>query len=127
MSQAGDEEPGGGGGGATVVVLGAVVASGAGGTVSEASADEICSVIARRYWSSCPNPSALGVVNVVSGEDPGGLGRVVRAGVSKTRAPVVSGDTSWDDAGVVIRSCARKEVVTAACGVVVCGTANTPV
>jgi hypothetical protein len=48
MSQAGDEEPGGGGGGATVVVLGAVVTSGAGGIVSEASAAEICSVIARR-------------------------------------------------------------------------------
>jgi hypothetical protein len=46
MSQAGDEEPGGGGG-ATVDVPGAVVASGAGGIVSEARADEICSVIAR--------------------------------------------------------------------------------
>jgi hypothetical protein len=46
--QVGEVEPGGGGGGATVVVLGAVVASGAGGTVSEASAAEICSVIARR-------------------------------------------------------------------------------
>jgi hypothetical protein len=48
MSQDGDEEPGGGGGGAIVIVLGAVVALGAGGTVSEARADEICSVIARR-------------------------------------------------------------------------------
>jgi hypothetical protein len=45
MSQAGDEELGGGGG-AIVVVLGAVVASGAGETVSEASTDEICSMIA---------------------------------------------------------------------------------
>jgi hypothetical protein len=41
-------------------------------------------------------------VNVGSGEDTGGLGRVVRAGVSKTSAPVVSGDTSCDDVGVVI-------------------------
>jgi hypothetical protein len=47
MSQAGDEEPGGGGG-AAVDVPGAVVASGAGGTVSEARADKICLVIARR-------------------------------------------------------------------------------
>jgi hypothetical protein len=41
-------------------------------------------------------------VNVESGEDTGGLGRVVRAGVSKMSASVVSGDTSWDDVGVVI-------------------------
>jgi hypothetical protein len=47
MSKAGDEEPGGGGG-VTVDVLGAVLASGAGGTVSEARADEICTVIAQR-------------------------------------------------------------------------------
>jgi hypothetical protein len=46
VSQAGDEEPRGGGG-VTVDVPGAVVASEAGGTVSEARADEICSVIAR--------------------------------------------------------------------------------
>jgi hypothetical protein len=58
--QAGEVEPGAGGGraGGAVVVpapevgvgvdAGAVVASGAGGTVSEASAAEICSVIARR-------------------------------------------------------------------------------
>jgi hypothetical protein len=58
--QVGEVEPGAGGGcaGGTVVVpapevrvrvdAGAVVASGAGGTVSEASAAEICSVIAQR-------------------------------------------------------------------------------
>jgi hypothetical protein len=45
MSQAGDEEPGGGGG-VTVNVPGAVVVSEARGTVSEARANEICSVIA---------------------------------------------------------------------------------
>jgi hypothetical protein len=45
MSQASDEEPRGGGG-VTVDVPGAVVASGAGGIVSEARADEIYSMIA---------------------------------------------------------------------------------
>jgi hypothetical protein len=53
---------------------------------------------------SCPKPSVLDVVNVGSGVDAGGLGRVVRAGVSKTSALVVSGDTSCDDVGVVICS-----------------------
>jgi hypothetical protein len=43
-------------------------------------------------------------VNVGSGVDAGGLGRVVRAGVSEMSAPVVSGDTNCDDVGVVICS-----------------------
>jgi hypothetical protein len=63
-------------------------------------------------------------VKLRTGEDTCGLGRVVRAGVSKTSAPVVSGDGSCDDVRVVIWSWSRKVEVTLAYGVVVWGAAN---
>jgi hypothetical protein len=50
-NQAGEEEPEAGGGGTVLVSapeVGACVASGPGSTESEASAEEICSVIVRR-------------------------------------------------------------------------------
>jgi hypothetical protein len=66
-------------------------------------------------------------VKLGRGEDSRGLGRVVRAGISKTSAPVVSGDGSCDDVGVAIWSWSRKEVVATVGGVVVWGTTNIPV
>jgi hypothetical protein len=41
-------------------------------------------------------------VKLGKGEDTCGLGRLVRAGISKISAPVVSGDGSCDDIRVVI-------------------------